>query len=203
MKADPTPFDRARDIFLRRGGILRTVDAIRLGIHPRTLYAMRDSGLVEPVARGLHRLKELPPLRDPDLVPVALKVRDGVICLISALSFHELTTQIPHQIYVAIPRGAERPRLEFPPIRVFWFSGAVYSEGTDTHDVDGVPIHIYTPEKTVADCFKYRHKIGIDVAVEALKTYRRRRRLKVDDLVRFARICRVENVMRPYLEALL
>ncbi len=164
---------------------------------------MRDAGIVERLSRGLYRLAELPRLGDPDLVTVSLKVPRGVICLISALAHHEITTQIPHQIHVALARGAEPPRLDYPPLRVFWFSGGAFTEGVETHKLDGVPVRVYSPEKTLADCFKYRNKIGLDTAVEALKLYRERRRPNVDALVRHARVCRVEKVMRPYLEALL
>lgn len=201
--ADSSTFEAAKQIFRRHGGVLRTSEAIRLGIHPRTLYAMRDEGILECLSRGLYRLADLPPLGNPDLVAVALKVPNGVICLISALAYHELTTQIPHEVYLALPRGTEPPRLEHPPVRLFWFTGEAFTAGIDTHQLDGVPVRIYSAEKTLADCFKYRNKIGLDTAVEALRLYRSRRRIDVDELMRFARICRVEKVMRPYLEALL
>jgi len=195
--------DAAKRLFRRYGGVLRTSEALRLGIHPRTLYAMRDQGLLERLSRGLYRLADLPPLGNPDLVAVALKVPGGVICLISALAYHELTTQIPHEVYLALPRGAEPPRLEHPPVRVFWFTGKAFTEGVETHKVDGVPVRIYGAEKTLADCFKYRNKIGLDTAVEALRRYVRGRHARIDTLMGYARICRVEKVMRPYLEALL
>ncbi len=195
--------EKAKKVFRRHGGVLRTSEAIRFGIHPRTLYAMRDAGVLECLSRGLYRLSDLPPLGSPDLVAVALKVPAGVICLISALAYHELTTQIPHEVYLALPRGAEPPRLDYPPIRIFWFTGKAFAEGIDTHEVDGVSVRIYGVEKTLADCFKYRNKIGLDTAVEALRRYVSSRRVDVDKLMGYARICRVEKVMRPYLEALL
>jgi predicted transcriptional regulator of viral defense system len=198
-----TTFDKAKALFRRHGGLLRTSEALRLGIHPRTLYAMRDEGVLEQLSRGLYRLAELPPLGAPDLVAVARKVPAGVICLISALAFHELTTQIPHAVYVALARGTEPPRLDYPPVRIFWFTGDAFTEGVEIHKLDHVSVPVYTPEKTLADCFKYRNKLGLDVAVEALKLYRQRKRMRLDELLRFARICRVEKVMRPYLEALL
>jgi predicted transcriptional regulator of viral defense system len=201
--ANSRTFETAKQVFRRQGGVLRTSEAIRLGIHPRTLYAMRDAGMLERLSRGLYRLADLPPLGDPDWVVVAMRVPSGVVCLISALAWHELTTQIPHEVYLALPRGAEPPRLDHPPIRVFWFTGRAFSEGIETHEVDGVPVRIYGVEKTLADCFKYRNKIGLDTAVEALKRYVGSRRVQVDKLMAFARICRVEKVMRPYLEALL
>ncbi len=178
-------------------------EAVQAGIHRKMLYAMRDAGIIEKLDRGLYRLADLPPLGNPDLVSVAMKVPTGVICLISALSFHEITTQIPHEVYIALRRGTESPRLKHPPVRVFRFTGEAFTEGIETPKVDGVQVRIYNPEKTVADCFKYRNKIGLDTAVEALKLYRERKRVKVNEVMRYARICRVEKVMRPYLEALL
>lgn len=198
-----TGFEAAEQVFRRHGGVLRTSEAIRYGIHPRTLYALRDAGKLECLSRGLYRIADLPPLGNPDLVAVSLKIPNGVICLISALAWHELTTQIPHEVYLALPRGAEPPRLDHPPIRVFWFTGKAFSEGIEIHEVDGVSVRIYGVEKTLADCFKYRNKIGLDTAVEALKRYVGSRRVQVDKLMAFARICRVDKVMRPYLEALL
>jgi predicted transcriptional regulator of viral defense system len=187
----------------RHGGLLRTRDALRLGVHPRTLYALRDGGALEQVARGLYRLADLPPLGNPDLVAVALKVPKGVVCLLSALSLHELTTQVPHEVYVALPRGAEPPRLAHPPVRVFWFSGSAFTAGVEERKIDGVPVRVYGAEKTIADCFKYRNKIGVAVAVEALNRFRRRKGFNVDRLMEAARACRVERVMRPYVEAIL
>lgn len=194
---------KAIALFRQHSGTLRTAEALRLGIHPRTLYAMRDSGLLEQLSRGLYRLAELPPLSNPDLVTVALKVPQAVVCLVSALAFHELTTQVPHAVDIALHNRAERPRLDYPPLRIFWFSGPAWSEGVETHQVDGIPVHIYGPEKSVADSFKYRRKIGLDVALEALKLYRQHSDFDVSKLLHYARICRVEKVMKPYLEALL
>jgi len=193
----------ASTIFRQHNGILRTSEALELGIHPRTLYRMRDSGVLERLARGLYRLTELPPLSNPDLVTVALSVPDGVICLVSALAFHELTTEIPHSVDVAVQKGSRRPRLKHPPLRVFWFSGAAWSEGVETRRVDETSIHIYNPEKSVADILKYRHKLGLDMALEALKQYCRREDSDVSKLLHYARVCRVEEVIKPYLEALL
>ncbi len=167
------------------------------------LYRMRETGDLEQLSRGLYRLRGLPKLSNPDLVPVALKVPQGVICLISALAFHDLTTQVPHQVFLALPRGAEPPRMSFPPLRIFWFTEPAFTEGMEVHKVDGVPVRVYSPEKTIADCFKYRNKIGLDVALEALKLYRGKRKTKVDEVLRYAAICRVEKIIRPYLEALL
>ena len=134
---------------------------------------------------------------------VALKVPRGVICLVSALAFQGLTPQIPHEVHLALERGSEAPRLSYPPLRIFWLSGPSFHEGVEAHEIDGVPVRVYGPEKTVADCFKYRHKLGLDVAIEALRLWRDRPRPRPDLLLHYARIDRVERVIRPYLEALM
>ena len=164
---------------------------------------MRDEGILEQLSRGLYRLTGLPLVSNPDLIRVALKVPNGVVCLISALAFHDLTTQVPHVVHVALERGAEPTRLDYPPLKIYWFTGNAFREGIELHSVDHVFVRIYSPEKTLADCFKYRNKLGLDVAMEALKRYRERGKMNLEALFRSARACRVENVMRPYLEALL
>jgi predicted transcriptional regulator of viral defense system len=184
--------------------MLRTSKAIRLGIHPRTLYALRDTGEIETVGRGLYRLAAAPPLASPDWVSVALRLPRAVICLISALAHHSLTTQIPHTIDLALPSHSQVPRLDGLPIRAVWFSEPAYSAGVQVTNIDGVPIRIYSPEKTIADCFKYRNKVGVDIAVEALRTYRERhKKPNRRALLHYAQVCRVEKIMRPYLEAIL
>jgi len=202
-KAPSTAVQQALAVFRKHGGMLRTSIALQKGIHPSVLYAMKDQGLIEPISRGLYRLSEAPSLGNPDLVTVALKIPKGVVCLISALAYHELTTQIPHEVYLALPRGAEPPRLQQPPVRLFWFTGRAFTDGIENHQVDGVAVRIYGPEKTLADCFKYRNKIGLETTLEALRLYKERRRPNVDALLRYAEICRVTKTMRPYLEAIL
>ena len=196
-------FKRALDVFRQQRGLLRTSEAMRAGVHPATLYALRDAGTIEQVSRGLFRVSKNPPLSNPDLVLVARRVPLGVVCLLSALQYHDMTTQIPHEVYVALPRGTWKPRLAHPPVRVFHFTGKALTEGVETHTLDGVAVRVYDPEKTLADCFKFRNQIGMDTVMEALKLYRERRRLKVDALMRYAALCRVARIMRPYLEATL
>jgi len=204
MKTGTAKFDEAYAVFKKHKGIMRRKAALACGVFPRTLYAMRDQGLLIQVSRGLFRLPDMPPLKEPDLAIVGAKVKNGVVCLISALAFHSLTSQIPHEVGIALERGiGEIPRIEFPPLKVYWFTGRAFHEGIETHNIDGIDVRIYSPEKTLADCFKFRNKIGQDVAVEALKLYRERKPLKVDEILRYARICRVEKVMKPYLEAIL
>lgn len=188
-------------IFLKHGGVLRMSEALAAGLNRRKLYALRDAGAITQLSRGVYRLASLPELEAPDLITVAARVPDGVICLISALAFHELTTQIPHAVDIALLRGAEKPRIEYPPVNVHWFSSAAFKSGIETRTVDGQKLRVYSAEKSVADAFKYRGKLGLDVALEALRTWRKRRGATVERLLEQARVCRVERVLRPYLEA--
>ncbi|MCG8521343.1 MAG: type IV toxin-antitoxin system AbiEi family antitoxin domain-containing protein [Pseudomonadales bacterium] len=197
----PSANQQAREIFLAHGGTLRTREALAAGIHPRTLYALRDSGVLNQVTRGVYRLADMPPLSDPDLAAVGKRIPQGVVCLISALAFHELTTQIPHVVHLALPRNARTPKLEFPPLQIYRFSGEAFSSGIEQHMIEDFELQIYDAEKTLADCFKYRNKIGLNIAIEALRTYRERRGKKLQKILEYARICRVEKVIRPYLEA--
>lgn len=195
------PGERAAALFRAYPAGLRTGEALRLGVHPRTLYALRDRGVLAELGRGLYRLASLPPLGEPDLVTVARKVPRGVICLLSALAYYELTTQVPHAVHVALERGGDRPRLAYPPLVVHWFSGRSFREGIREEQVDGTRLRVYDPEKTLADCFKFRYRLGLDVCLEALRLWRRRG-TRTDRLLHYARIDRVERVIRPYLEAL-
>ncbi len=193
--------ERAREIFKAHGGTLRTREALTAGIHPRTLYALRDAGFLEQLARGVFRLTGMPPLSDPDLATVGKRVPQGVVCLISALAFHELTTQIPHVVHLAMKRNTRTPRLSYPPIQVYRFSADAFKAGVEMHTIEGIDVRVYNPEKTLADCFKYRNRIGLDVALEALRNYRIRRGTKLQRVLEYARVCRVESIIRPYLEA--
>jgi len=204
MSAIDSGLAKARRVFTKYGGMLRTSKAIRLGVHPRTLYALRDSGEIEQVGRGLYRLSSAPPLSSPDLVPIAIRIPRAVVCLISALAHHGLTTQVPHSVDLALPSHAQIPKIDGVPLRVFWYSEPSFSAGIEVVTIDGVPVRIYSPEKTVTDCFKYRNKIGLDVAIEGLRAYRERtRKPDFQALAKFAQINRVQEVMRPYLEAML
>lgn len=196
--------ERIQRVFGSQGRVLRASAIIRQGIHPRKLYALRDSGALEQVSRGLYRLATAPRLSEPDLIPVALRTQRGVVCLISALARHRLTTQIPHSVDIALPSHAKAPKIGGVPVRVFWYPEESLRAGVQVITVDHVRLRVYSPEKTIADCFKYRNKIGLDVAIEALKTYRERtRKPDFQAIARFAAINRVDRVMRPYLEALI
>ncbi len=196
-----SPTDEAIKIITGHGGTIRTGEALARGIHPRTLYALRDNGALELVARGLYRLVGLPPVGDPDLALVAGRIPQGVVCLISSLAIYELTTQIPHRIDLAIPRTARYPVCAGVPMTIYRFAIASYQAGVTRRDVDGVRIRIYAPEKTLADCFKYRNKIGLDVFLEALDAYCKRPGASMQKILEYARVDRVETKIRPYLEA--
>lgn len=198
-----TARERAARFIRTHGGMVHTSEAIRAGIHSRTLRQLRDDGILEQISRGIYRLAGQPLISQPDLVTVAVRVPQAVVCLISAMAFHELTTQIPHAISIALKKGAEAPRLDFPPVSVHRFSEKSLNSGIEEHRIDGVPVRIYSPEKTLADGFKFRHKIGMDIVLEALKLYKARKTFNLAELLNYARICRVEHVMRPYLEAML
>ena len=176
-------------------------EAMKVGISRYSLYKMRDSGQLEQVSRGVYRLVDLPPVSSPDLVIVSLRFPRAVVCLVSALSFHGMTTQIPHAVSVAVPRDARMPTLDYPPVHAYKFSAEAYRAGIEKHSIDGVIVQVYSAEKTLADCFKYRNKLGMDVVLEALKLYRSEKKVNMDKLLKYARVCRVENVMRAYLEA--
>lgn len=195
MKTDPVK------IFRKYGGQLRMRDAIEHGITRYMLYSLRDKGIIEQISRGIYRLVELPPVSNPDLVTIALRYPNAVVCLISALSFHEITTQIPHEVSIAIPRNSHSPSLECPPLLVHRFTDQAYQAGIEEHQIDGVTVKIYSPEKTLADCFKFRNKIGMDVVLEALKLYKRRKKFDHRKILEYAKICRVDKIVRPYLEA--
>ena len=191
------------EIFRSCGGQLRMSEAIERGITRYMLYSLRDKGVIEQVSRGVYRLVELPPISNPDLVTVSLRFPKAVICLISALAYHDITTQVPHNVSVAVPRDSRLPSLDYPPILAHRFSEQAYRSGIEEHQIDGAPVKVYSPEKTLADCFKFRNKIGMDVVLEAFKLCKSRKKFNLSELLKQARICRVEKVMRPYLEATL
>jgi predicted transcriptional regulator of viral defense system len=194
--------EEAEKMFREQGGIIRTSQAIAKGIHPRNLYSLRAKGRIVPLSRGLYRLADLPDLGNPDFSVVAARIPAAVICLVSALSFHGITTQVPHWVDIALPRGTKTPRLDFPPLRIFRFSRNIHKVGVKTHDVDGIAVHVYTPARTIVDCFKFRNRIGIDIAVEALRLSQRHHVCTVSEILEYAELLRMKRVMLPYLEAI-
>ena len=189
-------------IFRKHKGILRTAEAIKLGIHPATLYKLRDKGILESLGRGVFRLASIPDFSEPDLVLATKRIPKGVICLISALSYYNLTTQIPHFVYISLPRTSRLPKLDYPPLRCFWYSKKTYEAGIETIYINKFPVKIYSIEKTLADCIKFRQKIGMDVVLEALKEYWRLGKTNMDALYDYAKICRVEKILQPIMETI-
>jgi len=187
---------------IQRLGIARPADLEDRGIPRGRLYRLVRAGLVERQGRGIYVASGHPYSAEHTLAQVARRIPGGVLCLLTALRFHELTTQAPAEVWIALPEKARRPRLDYPRLRVARFSGAALTEGIETHRIENVDVRVYSAAKTVADCFKYRNKIGIDVAVEALRDLSRRHRGRANELARFARICRVARVMQPYLDAI-
>ena len=171
---------------------MRASTAIEQGVPKHVLYEMVKAGELVREAQGIYRLSESDPLGSPDLALISLRAPRAAVCLISALYFHDLTTQIPHQVYFALPRDVKTPKIEYPPIRVFHFSEESYLAGIVEEVLDGVKVKI-----------KFREKIGVDIALEALKDYLKQPRPNVSALMKYAKVNRVEKVMRPYLEALL
>jgi predicted transcriptional regulator of viral defense system len=187
----------------KTAGLFRSKDLKELGISRVYLSRMVERGMLERVARGLYRLPETAVTEHHSLVEAGIRVPHGVICLLSALAFHRLTTQLPFEVWIAIENKAWAVKEENLPLRFVRFSGEAFTAGIEYHTIEGIPVKIYGPAKTVADCFKYRNKIGLDIALEALRDGLRKRLFTVDNLWHYADICRVQNVIRPYLEATL
>ncbi len=182
--------------------VLRVKDLVEKGLHPELLRRLCQKELLVRSSRGVYRLKDAEFSENLSLVTVAKRVPQGVFCLLTALRFHGIGTQNPSEVWLALNRPSARPRMDSPRLRVMHFSGSSFSDGIEERSIENVSVRVYNPAKTVADCFKYRHKIGIDVALEALRECWRGRKVTMDDLWRYAKTCRVANVMRPYLESL-
>jgi len=193
--------EEAKKVFKSHGGTMRTKQVLEEGIHRRTLYYMRDNGDLNKLERGVYQLVDDEVTGSPDMVVIAKKIPKARICLVSALSFHELTDEIPHEVHIALPTSSWEPALNYPPIKVYRFSEETFEVGAQTHSQDGIEITVFTPAKTVADCFKFRNQIGLSVAVEGLKRTLSEKKATVKEILEYAKLCRVEKVMKPYLEA--
>jgi predicted transcriptional regulator of viral defense system len=193
--------DAALDL-VRRRGMLRPKDLAASDIPPDYLDRLYRRGLIDRVARGLYAWPDANVGEHHSLAEAAKQVPRGVVCLLSALRFHGLTTQSPSEVWLALPLKAWAPRTQRPRLRIVRFSGSALTEMVEQHKIEGLPVRVYGVAKTVADCFKFRNKVGLDVALEALRDCWRGRRATMDELWAAARICRMENVMRPYLESL-
>jgi predicted transcriptional regulator of viral defense system len=185
----------------RERGVLRPRDLDAHGIPREYLSRLSERGVVVRAGRGLYVLADAEVTEHHTLAEVCKRVPHGVLCLLSALRFHGLTTQAPHEVWIALEGRAWRPRVDGPAVRIVRFSGPAFESGVETPQIEGVQVKVYSPAKTVADCFKYRNKIGLDVALEALRDCRRQRKCTADELWHYGKICRVANVMKPYLEA--
>ena len=198
----PKTKEEAVSDIIAQSGLLRPRDLRAQGIAAEHLRRLVQRGKVERVGRGLYRLPDAALTEHHSLVEVNKRVPGGVICLVSALAFHGLTTQMPYDVWLMIERRSRAPKMDWPPLRLFRASGESFTAGVEEHQVEGVTVRVTSPAKTVADGFKYRNKMGLEVTVEALRECLREKRFSHDTLHHFARICGVENVMRPYLEAL-
>lgn len=201
MPTMPRHTDRLLQLAQQKG-LLRPSDLTKLGIPRVYLTRLSASGKLARAGRGLYRLAEASLSENESLAIVAARAPQAVFCLLTALQFHGLTTQLPRRVWIALPQGSHPPRMDYPPLKLIQYSGDAFTQGIETHRIDQVNIRVYSVAKTIADCFKHRNKIGLDVALEALKDARSQRKASADDLWRYAKICRVANVMRPYLEAI-
>jgi len=200
MLPKPRHADRLLQLAQQKG-LLRPSDLAGLGIPRVYLTRLTAGGKLAKAGRGLYRLTETTLSESESLAIVAARVPQAVFCLLTALQFHALTTQLPRQVWIALPQGSHVPRIDYPPVKLIQYTGDAFTQGIETHRIDQVDLRVYSVAKTVADCFKHRNKIGLDVALEALKDARSQKKASADDLWRYAKICRVANVMRPYLEA--
>ena len=202
------PIMKTRDLsvavkaFREHGGTLRTRDLTALGVHTDALYALRERGQLVELGRGLYRLADASEPDHPDLAIVAARASNAAICLISALSYHGITTQIPSSVHLAVPRGSYHRIKLSVPVTVYRFDPKTFTEGLDTRAVGGMPLKIYNPARTVVDCFKFRNKIGLNVSLEALRLTRQRKRVQNRELLHYARLLRVANLLSPYLQAI-
>lgn len=194
--------DAAVQAFHRNGGTLRTRDVIALGIHTDTLYTLRDRGRIVELVRGLYRLAEVGEPEHPDLAVIAACAPNAAVCLISALSYHGITTQIPSAVHLAVPRGSYHGIRLAVPVIVCRIDPKTFNPRIETHKVGGLPLKVYSVPRSVVDCFKFRNKLGPDVAIEALRLARERKRVQNRELLRYARLLRVESLMLPYLQAI-
>jgi len=185
----------------RHRRVLRAADVREQGWSPQLLIRLHQAGKLHRLGRGLYGLPDAEITEHQTLIEVCQRVPKAVLCLLSALQFHEIGTQLPHEVWIALPEGTQAPALSYPKLRITRLRGAAYSDGIQTVTEQGVPIRVYSAAKTLTDCFKFRNKIGLDVALEALKDAWSSRKVTMDELSHFAKINRVERVMQPYLEA--
>jgi predicted transcriptional regulator of viral defense system len=188
--------------YVRQHGIVRPRDIEAIGVPREYLLRLHRQGKLDRAGRGMYTLPDAAITERHSYAEVAKRVPEAVLCLLSALVFHEITTQNPASVWIALRQGARTPALNSPSLRLVRLSGPSLTEGVENHRIEGVPVRVYSAAKTVADCFKFRNKIGLDVAIEALKDSLRQKKASINEIHRYAKICRVSNVIRPYLESL-
>jgi len=198
-----TQRQKLMNFFQNHGGVVRFSAILKAGFHPDSLVALEKEGKVEKIARGLYRVTNYTPGSHPDLVIASLQAPRGVICLISALSFHEATSEIPKLVDLAIPQGTHANRIKYPSVRFYRFASKAWKAGIEEHKIEGHSIKVYSFAKTIADCFKFRNKIGADVARDALKVAVTEKKINPKEIMQHAKICRVDNIVKPILEAIL
>lgn len=188
--------------YIRQHGIVRSRDIEAIGVPRVYLLRLYRQGKLSRTGRGIYTLPDAAVTERHSYAEVAKRVPEAVLCLLSALAFHEITTQSPASVWIALGKGARKPAILSPSLRVVRLTGPSLSEGIEEHPVEGVTVRVYSAAKTVADCFKFRNKIGLDIAIETLKDCLRQKKTTVNEIYRYAKICRVSNVIRPYMEAL-
>ena len=198
----PTPRKQIMELSSSKG-LIRSNELVRLGATPTTIARLVEQGQLERVARGIYMKADREPSDLDNLVEVSLRVPKSIFCLLTALSLHGVTTEMPHEAWIGLEYGGKKPRFDFPPVRIIKFSGEAFTYGVETKIISGVPLRVTSVAKTVADCFKHRNTIGLEVAIEALKDGWKKKLFTIDDLNKAAQINRVRNVMRPYVEMVL
>lgn len=191
------------NFFKSHGGVVRFADILKAGFHPDLLIAIEKARKVEKIARGLYRITNYSPGSHPDFVIASLQAPKGVICLISALSFHEATSEIPRYVDIAIPQGTHANRIKYPPVKFYRFAPKTWKAGVEEHEIEGYKIMIYNLAKTIVDCFKFRNRIGVAIARDALKVAVTEKKIKPKEVMKYAKICRVSSIIKPILEAMI
>ncbi len=191
------------DFFKKSGGLAGYAEIIGAGFNKAILKSVLNSGQIQKIDRGLYRLSAGSLLSNPDVVAASIKVPKGILCLLSALSFHEATSEIPRYVDIAIPRGKHANKIKYPPVRFYRYAPNIWEAGLEEHEIKGRRIRVYSLARTVVDCFKFRNKIGLDVARDALKVAVAEKGIKPKEIMRYAKLCRVESIIKPILEAIL
>ena len=193
---------KALTFFKNNPGIHGTGEILASGIYNRTLYRLRDKGMLLKVGYGLYRLADEEPVQHSAYAELSHRIPKGVFCLISALDFHHIGTQVAYRHWIALPRGSHRPNIREYDVQYCFYGGKAFTTGIEKHNVGGVEIRVYNPAKAVVDCFKHRNKIGLEVAIEALREAVRAKKTTIPEIIRYAGLFRMKNVMMPYLEGL-